>query len=87
MGRTVYCKKRRRLDANVVDIYPSQYANKPLYQLDTSGGRCRDFNSETETRSIYCQQCGGPIEDYTDLAKCWFCESDNYLGRDFNNRL
>ena len=78
-----YCKVGR-LEPNVREIYPSQYANKPLYQPDRVS--CSDVNSETETRSIYCQQCAAPIEDSSELAECWFCESDNFLGRDYNRR-
>jgi rubrerythrin len=63
----------------IEEEYPSQYAGSTKYPEPED--RRRPQPGEQEPRAIKCGQCGFPIEDYSEISACPFCESDNFLGR------
>jgi hypothetical protein len=72
----------KRYPAGVMNSYPVPSVNGASYPrpegYPTSGPA-----KSLEPYAIRCAQCRVPIEDHTQLATCWNCGSDNFLGQIF----
>lgn len=82
MGVAKWQREGRKMPVNVTERYPSETATgryTPAQSLSDS----RDVApaSDAELRACNCAQCGAHIEDSSALATCWWCGSDNFLGR------
>jgi Zn finger protein HypA/HybF involved in hydrogenase expression len=63
----------------VRDVYPSEFATTRQYP--NSDGEHQGAAEDAENAAVKCAQCGAPIEDADNLAACWNCSSDNFLGQ------
>jgi len=63
------------------ECWPSPEARLKGQKFYTSG--IDAVGEQIESRFVTCAQCAMPIEDYSAVSTCPFCETDNILGKKF----
>jgi len=78
----------RRIKRNKGDglkqIWPSRFAKRKGANRNKGQEKARKFDgapSEAENNLINCAQCNALLTDHTLFETCWFCGSDNFLGK------